>query len=1177
VESDNDLAQPYMAYAENRSADASIEDFRRRVQQRSTPSETTAAPAAQSGSAPLKITVTPSKSIWEHIGSAAGDIGYGVIVEGAPAVVGGVNDAVRNTITGARDLADWLTENRGGAVQVPSTGNATADKIIRRPLSALADVLPEKVKEQSTVTGHIIRDGSRFLTGFIPAARMLGGGIPGVVAAGGAADFATMDPNDAGISNLIESVPALRNPVTQYMATDPDDPQALKRLKHAVEGAGFGLAAEGIFRGIRLLANARRAVPEIEAQKQLYGDMSRSDILAGGEGPAVVTGKKLQDAINATELGVPGDVAAKGLAGSADDHAAKAGLSRVLRESDAPAGLTGEAAVTKGPDVFINFGRINTADDVKSVIRDMADAFKGDINKARRGVQSNEQTAKLADQLGMTSEDLLARRHGQPMNAEESLAARRLLNTSADKLLDAARKAADPNAGLADQFNFRRMMAVHHAIQSEVIAARTETARALQAWSIPAGTGKVEMARQVQLLMDAAGGAEVTAGLARRMASLGAQGVDPAAMAAVVRRGWTATSMDAVKESFVLGLLWSPKTHLANSISNLAVAFQQVYERSLASKVGDFLGSAADARVVDGEAIAMAYGMITSLKDAFRLSARALRTGETGSSLGKIDLPFDKAISSATVARERGMSIVEADQFAQTAMGRTIDFMGNATAVPGRLLGAEDEFFKTIAYRGELHAQSLRMATQEGRSGPDKFRRMAEIVNDPPENLRIAAADAALYSTFTNRPGEWAQALMAMRNSGSLNPTFLILPFVRTPANILRYSFEHSPLAPLVGQWREDIAAGGARRDLALSRMATGTATIAVATDMAASGLVTGPGPTDAGEREALMRTGWKPWSVYVDGKYYAYNRLDPVGMLMGMAATLSETIKAKDLSPGDYDTAQAIVASMIAGVSQSVVDKTYFRGVTEFLDMVHGAEKGEGGVSRYINRQTGSLMPFSSLANVAKSAVDPVTREVNSPMDALAARIPVWSESLPPARDLWGTVRKSDEVYGRVIDIVSPSTVSKTKESPIDAEITRLETGVKRIAKKSEFMGADVNFAEYPQVYDEYVRLSGNELKHPAWKLGAKDFLDAVVTGKHQLSQVYQMYSDGPEGGKASFIKNQIAEYRKLAQAEIMSKSGRKKFPEFTDYVDERRHERQEMKMPIKIPGGVPRVNLVQ
>lgn len=63
---------------------------------------------------------------------------------------------------------------------------------------------------------------------------------------------------------------------------------------------------------------------------------------------------------------------------------------------------------------------------------------------------------------------------------------------------------------------------------------------------------------------------------------------------------------------------------------------------------------------------------------------------------------------------------------------------------------------------------------------------------------------------------------------------------------------------------RADIAAGGARRDIALARITTGSLLIATAADMAMSGIVTGRGPSDRRERQAMERGGWQPYSIKV-------------------------------------------------------------------------------------------------------------------------------------------------------------------------------------------------------------------------------------------------------------------------------------------------------------------------
>lgn len=884
--------------------------------------------------------------------------------------------------------------------------------------------------------------------------------------------------------------------------------------------------------------------------------------------PANLMAQKIGQGLAAQGDGVPTSVVARSLTASAEANVNRAGIARVLRESDDPIGVTGEAAVAPGPDIFINFGRINAPDDVKQVIRDMADAFKGDINEARRGVQSHEQTLKLAEDLGMTVEDLLNRRKGQPLNAEEATAARMLLKTSTAKLIELSDIAQMPTASLAQQYNFRRMMAVHQAIQNEVFAARTETARALNAWSINVG-GDVSMARDIQALIEGSGGSQTTQFLAQQISLLNKQGLMNGATNAMVKKGWAATSLDMVKEAFVTGLLWLPPTHMANFASNTAIAFMQVYQRGLGKRIGDVIGDTGG--IVDGEAFAMMYGMISSTKEALRLSARALRTGESGTVIGS-KVEYQPAISSATVARERGLNAVESAQYAETPWGKAIDFIGNTVRLPGNVLAAGDEFFKTIGYRGEVSAQALRMATEEGHTGPELWKRMLEIANDPPETIRLAGADAALYSTFQNKLGDFGNAVMKARAAGSnsaggwLNPMFVVLPFVKTPTNILKMAAENSPVAPIVGRWRDDIAAGGARRELALAKMASGTFIMSVAFDYANNGMITGSGPKDPAKREAMQRTGWQPNSIVIGDKYYSYNRGDPIGMLLGFAATTTEMMKRSDIAPEHFDEASEILGTALGVVSSSVADKTWMQGLSGAFAVIESTEHegSQGKFKSWADRQTGSFVPASSLNSMFKRFTDPVTREINNPWDSIQAKIAGLSDKLQPALDLWGEERKPQEVYGRAYDVLSPVPVTQVKVSPIDAELIRLDSGIKKIGWRETFTGADVNFHDFPEVRTRYIQLAGNELKHPVYGKGARDFLNDVVEGKSDYSEIYKnVYSDGPKGGKVAWVHNIISDYREHAQQQVL-----KEYPEFAAWVDARRQQLQELKMPIPLQG---------
>jgi hypothetical protein len=842
---------------------------------------------------------------------------------------------------------------------------------------------------------------------------------------------------------------------------------------------------------------------------------------------------KLDAAMKTTETGVTEDFAAKGL------------INITQKGTD---------------DTYVNFSRIETTDDVKSIIAQTADAFAKDIDEAARGVITQEETAKLAKDMGLSVEDLLSRRQGQTMNAETALASRRLLTASAEKLQEIARKASGANASDTDRFLFRKMLATHHAIQTEVFAARTETARSLASWRIPAGGA--ERARAIEQALESFGGSNTTSELAKRIASLDS----PQAIAQVTDKAVMARTLNAVKESYVLGLLWSPKTHIVNVSSNTLVAMSQIYERKAGEWMSAIVGRQAGDGIAPGEAGAMWYGLRTSIGDAFRYASTALRTGQAGTALGKLDIPPEPAISA------------EALGIKNQTLGKVVDIIGKVIRLPGRALVAEDEFFKTIGYRAELSAQAYRQAYAEGLyKDPKAFgERVNEIVKNPPENIRIASADAAMYNTFTNKTGEWGQAFMTVRDNLNIGPIpvgTMILPFVRTPTNIFRYAVERSPLAPMVSQWRADIAAGGARADLAASRMATGSAIMFLASDWAANGTITGGGPDDPGEREALIRQGWQPYSMRLGDKYYAYNRIDPVAMLLGVAADLQAMVNRYDIEPEEMDDVNEIIGGTIAAIANASIDKTYMTGIS---DIVQAIEDPDRYASDYISKLAGALVPGTTALSTIEQIADPAAREVMGQFDYAQSRIPGLSKNLVLKRDLWGKPMEPGRVFGATYDLLSPAAVKERKESPIDREIVTLNADIRRIAKKVEFStgepgtsAAVVNFRDFPKVYDAYVTLAGNELKLPKYSnLGAKEYLDGVVSGSHPHGRLYKTLADyegegtAPTGTREAFIQKVMQDYRKAARAEIMKDP---QFAEFQAHIRKKQRERREQSRTVR------------
>lgn len=1132
----------------------------------------------------------PQPGADEALGAGAAalrDLGRGV-TQTPRAMAGGALDALRELGEAGSSFGGWLSETSDkltgfdGTVPIPDAffealrllpGQRVYSKdflkrVAADPFDAFASLVPDLGKPD-TVSAGMVHDVTQFLVGFAAGGKALkaAGALPKVATRGAAApaglakgafsDALAFDPKDENLAALLKKHAGLKDPVTTFLATDPNDNEALNRLRRSLEGLGLGAATEGLALALRAYrarkaasveADGGRVDPatlELERQRALHGSLEADAFKALGD--AADTGplaRKATDAVAATDTNVSDALTAQAVAGAAPP--VPEGIARIAGS---------------GPKLIVNFARIAAPDDVKAVLRDAAEAFKGDIDAARRGVQSHDDTKALADALGMTVDDLLARRRGQPLNAEEALAARRLWVASTEKLLELARVAASPQASPVDLFAFRRMLATHYAIQSEVMAARTETARALNAWKIPAdGTGGIERSRAVTDALVQTGGDETARDMARRLSVLADSGVDAGQLSAFARRGAFATSSDAIREVFINGLLSSPTTHLVNVSSNSLTAAMQIAERRIAENLSALRGGADG--VAPGEALAMAHGLIAANRDAWRLAWMALVSGDSGQAL---------ATAAGRTMDQPRLRAIAAEPFGlgDDALGRTVDALGEIVRVPSRLLGAEDEFFKAIGYRMELHAQALRQARSENLAGHELSARVSRLVADPPEHIRLAAADQALYQTFTQHAGAVGEALMATREA--IPGAFVVLPFVKTPVNIFRYSLERTPLAPLVDSWRADIAHGGARRDIAMARLAMGSSIMLAALDYADRGLISGSGPSEPQRREALERTGWKKYSVFVDGKWVAYDRADPMGMLMGFAADFAEMMRKADVEPDKMDDASEILAAGIAAIAQVTVDKTYLRGSAQFFAAMEDPRRN---AFNWVGSTAAGFVPFGAAIGYAKNLDDPVQRERMVMFDFVQARLVGFSQGLTPRRDLWGKEVAPDSGYGAIFDATSPVKVSRVKPSPIDQEMVRLGIGIERIDKKSNIAGVPINFRDWPKEYDFLVRSAGNELKLAGFDMGAKELLDAMVEGKGPLGDIYRQLSDGPEGGKATQIRKIVRQARQQARAALME---RPEFTAFQAHVEEQRRTLQEKRWQLdthypfaREPGGI-------
>jgi hypothetical protein len=686
----------------------------------------------------------------------------------------------------------------------------------------------------------------------------------------------------------------------------------------------------------------------------------------------------------------------------------------------------------------INLDRISAGEDVLNVIRETA-AQNAGFETARRGRMTFEDIQNLADSAGVNPKQLVKAKVGTAFSAEEAVALRDYLVASAAKVQELSQTVL---GGSDEQLlEFERALTRHQAIQEKVAGMTAEAGRALASFNIKAEA--TEKAKRLAELLEAKGGRATIEEKASAIRKLN----DPEAVSRTILNMRKATVLDMILEAWINGLLSGPLTHATNTISNTLTNVTNIGEMALAAGIGtvrESLGVGVGAeKVALGEVQARAFAMLNGSKDYLAAAKEAFADDLASStSTGKIEVKRPQAIPSFTV---------NIPGIGPTKIG------GATVRIPGRLLSASDAFFQTMARRQEISALAFRKATNEGLAGNRLATRIAELIADPTKEMVEQAQKTGTYLTFTKPLGPTGRYVQGLFNSHPMLK--FIVPFTRTPTNILKYAGERSVLSVFSKEVRANLRGenGQIAQDTQLARITLGTAVTLATLQMAMNGDITGGGPRDPNARALLYMTGWQPYSVRVGDTYYSYLRaLGPLGVLMGVSADAAEI--SHDVDSGD---ASEIGKLVFASATQNLVNQTWLQGPADLLQAVEDPQRYG---APWVRGMTASLVP-AGIAQEARAS-DPYLREARSIIDGVKARIPGLSQTLLPRRDLWGNEIVREGSLGP--DILSPVYQMQIKNDLIAREMLRL--GVWKAAPPRTIRGVDLTDAQY----DDYQKIAG-------------------------------------------------------------------------------------------------------
>ena len=669
--------------------------------------------------------------------------------------------------------------------------------------------------------------------------------------------------------------------------------------------------------------------------------------------------------------GLPAERGTAPTAGRADQPAAGPGAAAPL--APPPDGLVDKA----GNIVLKN---LSQPEDVTQVIRDTA-AENGDFMDARRGVIPDAAVIDLADAIGMTPADLARRNVGQAFNAEQVMAARKLLVQSAMDVRDAMAKAA--RGSDADVMAYAEARTRHRMIQEQVSGITAEAGRALRAFRMM-GTEGEQVASVNEFLQGATGR---TLNQLRREAQAGASLDTAAQVSKFVNDVAKPDGWDMAMEYYINGLISGPATHTTYAIGNALLALWKAGpETGTAAAIGSIRRLFGDGgeRVYAGEVGAQMYGIVKGQRDGIQAAWKAAKSGLT------TDLPGENA------------GVAQASFIATQAMpgGAIPGKLGTVVRLPSRGVATIHSYFRSIGYTQSIAQLAYRTAAEEGLAGDAFVRRVADITTNPPAAMMEQARQAATNQTLMNTGGPFTQKLAELTNTRIMGMPILkiIDPFVKIGSNVMREALmERSPLGVLDADIRANLIGrnGPVARDSQIARIAVGSAIGAAGVGLAAEGLATGGGPTDPREAALWRLSGKQPYSIRIGDTWYEAHRLGPLAMVFGVGADMHEM--AAQMETHDISHLGSL---MVGSLAKNLMNESFMRGPAELMQAVQDPDRyGD----RYVRGQLGALLPFSTAEAQVARAIDPYAREARTTMDSIRARIPFVSMGLYPRLDIFG------------------------------------------------------------------------------------------------------------------------------------------------------------------------------
>ncbi len=665
----------------------------------------------------------------------------------------------------------------------------------------------------------------------------------------------------------------------------------------------------------------------------------------------------------------------------------------------------------------------------------------------------------------------------------------------------------------------------------------------------------------------------------------------------VAKKAQGKSLLDMTTEYWINSILSGPRTQAVNLLGNALTQLLGTAEMTAGAVLsGNMpLAKAALASWADSalwrEALSAVGKTLVTGREVLDVGSRTMETsrqaiGESidfdplGKGSKSIDRNFINTLGTVVNLPARGL-LTGDELFKQLAFRRAARLKAGMEAINSGISDSkgiakyvEDKLSKVVTVSGQVMSEEalIREATKQadklGLVG-QKFakKRAAHIkkyvddnFDEDASNLAAYALEEAKYFTHTRELEEGTLGKSIQNLTKNFAFARFVLPFVRTPSNLLSFALERSPLGlpyripgtnkklnvPGLRAEAEAMREGLKSSDPVVKAAARGK----IVTAFAGAGLfyemvfnnnntlplITGGGPKDEKQKKILQETGWRPYSIKIGDTYYDYKKLDPIATILGIVADMSEMMKENE--EANEEGLEQVGIAMATALSRNVANKSYLAGIQLWAEALQDPDRfGERLGRNYVS----SFVPnvLSQMQDYDKQSM----REVRDVADAILKKLPGGRDMLDPRRNILGEEKTID--YGTT-GFMNPVATSKEKDDAILQEMADLQYAFRQPSPK--ISGGNVNLLDFV-----------NNRGRTAYDRSL-DLLQTVTVGGRTLRQTlkrlikssqYQRLPGfsaevGVDSPRVQEINKVLKRFRKTAKREML-----KEFPDVATQIN--------------------------